>query len=476
MTRVLGLRARVALAAAVAIALAVGLLGLAVLTRLDDQLNGTLDDALRARAVEVARVAATTPRLLTEPGVLEGRLAGGTLFVQVVDRRGRIVARSAGLGGRVLPLGAAGTAALRSRRAGVSDETLGTEPVRTYAAPLGELGQGQAAGGAVLVAGTTADIDATLEATRRFVVLAALGAALLAAALATLLAARALRPLRRLSTGARAITRTGDASQRLPVPEAQDEVGQLAGTLNGMLASLERAREAERRFVGDASHELRTPLTALRGNAAYAARHGADAAVLADLEADAERLSVVLDDLLALAREDAAAPAAGEPVDLVAVAREAAALDPRGGARGAGGRGAGHGPRGAPRARARRLEPRAQRPPPRSAGRAHHGVGRPRRRRRARLAGGRRRGPGPHRAGGRRTPSSASGAARRRWGGLGPRAADRARDRRAPRRPGGGAGRPLHARSARLSENSPRASRRTHGASSPSDHDEGPPA
>ena len=330
MTRVLGLRARVALAAAVAIALAVGLLGLAVLTRLDDQLNGTLDDALRARAVEVARVAATTPRLLTEPGVLEGRLAGGTLFVQVVDRRGRIVARSAGLGGRVLPLGAAGTAALRSRRAGVSDETLGTEPVRTYAAPLGELGQGQAAGGAVLVAGTTADIDATLEATRRFVVLAALGAALLAAALATLLAARALRPLRRLSTGARAITRTGDASQRLPVPEAQDEVGQLAGTLNGMLASLERAREAERRFVGDASHELRTPLTALRGNAAYAARHGADAAVLADLEADAERLSVVLDDLLALAREDAAAPAAGEPVDLVAVAREAAALDPRG--------------------------------------------------------------------------------------------------------------------------------------------------
>ena len=58
-----------------------------------------------------------------------------------------------------------------------------------------------------------------------------------------------------------------------------------------MLASLERAREAEHRFVGDASHELRTPLTALRGNAAYLARHGADPAVLADIEAGAERLS-----------------------------------------------------------------------------------------------------------------------------------------------------------------------------------------
>ena len=87
-----------------------------------------------------------------------------------------------------------------------------------------------------------------------------------------------------------------------------------------MLASLERAREAERRFVGDASHELRTPLTALRGNIAYLARHGADDAVLADLEADAARLSELLDDLLALAREDAAAPARGEPVDLAEVA------------------------------------------------------------------------------------------------------------------------------------------------------------
>ena len=70
-----------------------------------------------------------------------------------------------------------------------------------------------------------------------------------------------------------------------------DEVGELAGTLNAMLASLERAREAEHRFVGDASHELRTPLTALRGNAAYVARHGADPAVLADIEADAARLA-----------------------------------------------------------------------------------------------------------------------------------------------------------------------------------------
>jgi signal transduction histidine kinase len=95
-----------------------------------------------------------------------------------------------------------------------------------------------------------------------------------------------------------------------------------------MLASLERAREAERRFIGDASHELRTPMTSLRGNAAYLSRHGAQPGVIADVEADVARLSALLDDLLALAREDAAAPARGEPVDLLAVAHAAASADP----------------------------------------------------------------------------------------------------------------------------------------------------
>ena len=93
-----------------------------------------------------------------------------------------------------------------------------------------------------------------------------------------------------------------------------------------MLAALEQAREAERRFVADASHELRTPITALRGNAAYLQAHGADPETLADLHADAERLSRLLDDLLALAREDAGG-VPDEPVDLSELAREAAAGD-----------------------------------------------------------------------------------------------------------------------------------------------------
>jgi two-component system, OmpR family, sensor kinase len=323
----LTLRARVAAAAAVAIAVAVVLLAVAVPALLQRQLTDELDSSLLGRAVEVARLASATPSLLTVPGALEGRLTGGALFVQVVDRRGRIVARSGALGGRLLPQGAALRTALEGRATAYADDTLGSDPIRVYAAPLGELGGGAARGGAVLVAATTSDIDETITHARRLVLLCALAAAALAALTATLLTRRALGPLARLSSGARKIERTGDASERLPVPAARDEVGELAATLNAMLASLERAREAEQRFVADASHELRTPLTALRGNAAYVARHGAEPAVLADIEADAARLASLLDDLLALAREDAAEPAAarGEDVDLGELARAVAA-------------------------------------------------------------------------------------------------------------------------------------------------------
>ncbi len=321
----MSLRVRVAAAAAAAIALALVLLVIAVPKLFARELRSSLDDTLRARAADVARLNASAPAELTQPGALEGRLTGGALYVQVLDRAGRLVVRSSALGGRVLPEGDAVARALREREPGFADASLGAEPVRLYAAPLGSLSGGPASGGAVIVAGSTADVNHTVDRARTLVALCALAAAALAALLATLLTRGALRPLTRLSSGARAIERSGDASERLPAPATHDEVAQLAQTLNGMLASLERAREAEHRFVGDASHELRTPLTALRGNVAYVVKHGADPAVMADIEADAARLGVLLDDLLALAREDAAAPLHREPVDLVALAREAGA-------------------------------------------------------------------------------------------------------------------------------------------------------
>ena len=272
-------------------------------------LHRSLDRTLRQRAVEVAQLSASAPALLTTPGALDSPVGGTQLIVEVVDRRGRIVARSLALGGRVLPLGglvargdrATARRAIETRRSA----TIAAARVRRRRSPT--FG-GPAAGGAVVVAASTHDLEETLASLRlvsccwrrswrRRSAARPVGAA----------DARGAAAARRGSRDAAAeIERTGDPRRRLPEPAADDEVGRLATTLNAMLASLERAREAERRFLADASHELRTPLTALRGNVAYLARHGATPELVAELERDAERLARLADDLLALSREEAA--------------------------------------------------------------------------------------------------------------------------------------------------------------------------
>ena len=317
------LRVRVALAAGAAIALATALLGITAVVLSERESASSRDAALRGGATQVAQLSASAPALLTAPGALEGRLGGRRLLVEVVDRHGRIVARSSSLGGGVLGTHAQIAEVIASGHAHYSNAVLGGDDIRLYRAPLASVGTGPATGGAVLVATSTEEDERAAHRLRVLVVLAAAGAALLAIVIALALTRRALRPLTDLSAAARAIGDTRDATRRLPPTGAHDEVGALSETLNAMLASLERAREAERRFVADASHELRTPLTALRGNASYIAQHGANAEVLADIEGDAARLSHLLDDLLALAREDAAGPGAMEPVrlDELALAR-----------------------------------------------------------------------------------------------------------------------------------------------------------
>ena len=181
----------------------------------------------------------------------------------------------------------------------------GGDELRVYAAPIANV----AGGGAVLVAASTSDLSDTISTLHGLTLLAALIAAGVGAGAAALLMRPALQPLARLDRAAGEIERTGDPTKRLPDPHRADEVGRLATTLNSMLDSLERSRESERRFLADASHELRTPLTALRGNVAHLARHGATPALVADLEADAERLARLADDLLVLSREEAS-PAA----------------------------------------------------------------------------------------------------------------------------------------------------------------------
>jgi len=315
------------LAAVGGIVLAIVVAGAGVDLLASRDLHRALDRSLRQRAVEISQLSASAPALLTRAGALDTTLGGTQLRVEVLDRRNRLVARSLALGGRVLPARRLAAQAIASGRGAYATTSAGGERLRLYAAPLADFG-GPAAGGAVVVAASERDMDRTLGNLHLFLVIAGLVAVALAALGVFLLLRRALRPVTRLADAAADVERTGDPRQRLPLPTTNDEVGRLAETLNAMLASLERSRNLERRFLADASHELRTPLTALRGNVAYLARHGVTAEVLADLERDAERLARLADALLTLSREEAAVPPR-ELVRLDLLASNAAQADSR---------------------------------------------------------------------------------------------------------------------------------------------------
>jgi two-component system, OmpR family, sensor kinase len=308
------LRLRLVLAAAGSILVALVLFGVATVVIVGHELRSSLDGALRQRAQEVAELAISAPAVLTEPGALETPVSGRSIAVEVIDARGRILARSLSLGAGLLPEDRLARAARVSGATGYENIDLGGRPFRLFAAPIAL--SGPAGGGAVLVASDTSDISHTTARLGVLVILTGAGAALLAALLAAALTRRGLRPLSRLAGGAGEIERTADASRRLPERAVADEIGQLTGVLNRMLASLEAARAGERRFLADASHELRTPVTTLLGNVEFAARHGADPEVLEELQRDARRLARLVDDLLVLERADAGVPVADAEVDL----------------------------------------------------------------------------------------------------------------------------------------------------------------
>ena len=323
----LSIRSRAVIAAALSIMLAVVSLGIAVDVAVERHLRHSLDGSLRRRAVAVAQLSASTPALLTAPGALESSLGGADASVEVLDRHGRLVARSLGLGGRVLPASALARHVIATGTPAFGEATQAGDGMRLYVAPLADL-SGPASGGAVVVAASTTDLESTLHVVRVGVILSALGAAALGGAAVALLLGRALRPLKHLASSAAEIERTADPGRRLPETGVDDEVGRLATTLNAMLGSLERSREAQHRLVADASHELRTPLTALQGNVSYLARHGATPELVSDLQEDSDRLVRLADDLIAVSREEAAPPPA-DPVALDEVVTALAAADPQ---------------------------------------------------------------------------------------------------------------------------------------------------
>jgi two-component system OmpR family sensor kinase len=159
-------------------------------------------------------------------------------------------------------------------------------------------------------------------------VLGGAGMLLLALVLGLILTGRTLRPLRRLTVTAGQLA-GGDLRARTQLVPRADEVGQLATAFDHMADRIEDAfavqRESEarvRRFIADASHELRTPVTALSGYLDVLGRGAAHdpatlSAALGSMSREAERLRLLVVDLLTLARVDAQGGQTPEDVDLV---------------------------------------------------------------------------------------------------------------------------------------------------------------
>ncbi|MBI2765311.1 MAG: HAMP domain-containing histidine kinase [Chloroflexi bacterium] len=304
----------------------------AVRSFLIDRVDSQLDSTLGPAAVELGR-----PRPGDGPG--GGPLASlppGT-YVDLRDESGqRLTFRLYGLGDQtypepslpaalIPPVDSAGNPTDRRFDAG-SGGSSGLR-YRVLVTPLH-------GGGALVVAIPMSDVEQTL---RRLLVIEALvsGAVLLVTGLAGLVLIHAgLRPLRQI-TGAADSIAGGDLARRVPVANARTEAGRLGTALNRMLGRIEdafRAREESeerlRRFVSDASHELRTPLTSIRG---YAELFGRGAStrpadlerVMARISDQSERMSVLVEELLTLARLDEGREPVRAPVDLALVVREA---------------------------------------------------------------------------------------------------------------------------------------------------------
>jgi signal transduction histidine kinase len=176
-------------------------------------------------------------------------------------------------------------------------------------------------------------VQHTVGRIRIFLVLGVLGGTALALLAGLALARRAMAPIARLTQTANTIARTRDPGVRMPRPAADDEVADLARTLEAMLAALDASRaetqaalDRQRRFVADASHELRTPLTSILANLELlsAELEGEDAEAARSALRSSRRMRRLVADLLLLARADAGRVKRREPLDLRSVVREAA--------------------------------------------------------------------------------------------------------------------------------------------------------
>ncbi|ELX09436.1 two-component sensor histidine kinase transcription regulator protein [Janthinobacterium sp. HH01] len=306
----LNFRRRLALVQTAVIVSVLAVAAIAGYLSLSDAVNEQLDGALLALAETESSMLRAAPGQQpkvhdAEQGSAPPSLARLDRWVQIVDAQGKVLARSANLGAANLPA----TPALMARMA-AGDTVFQTldhfaeEPVRIVSLPV----PGKPLRYTVQVAGSLDDVRHVIaSASRMFLgmALVLLVALIVASASITRWVFRAIDDI------VRQAQRIGEADldKRLPHPGTRDEIGRLVDTLNDMLGRIDQSFQMQRRFTSDASHELRSPLSRLRAEIEITLRRPRDTTEYVDTlrscMEEVERLTLLVEELLALARYDA---------------------------------------------------------------------------------------------------------------------------------------------------------------------------
>jgi two-component system, OmpR family, sensor kinase len=299
----LTIRLKLTLVFAAVIAVVLGGVGTFLYLSFERDLSASVDQGLRSRAADVAALVRQADSGLTQAG-RSPLVERGESFAQILDARGRVIDATPQLRRRPL-LDASELATARSRTLTIERDNASEtgEPVRVLATPVRAQGQSLV----VVVGNSLEDNEKALSNLLALLLIGAPIALILASLAGYGVTAAALRPVEAMRRRAAEI---GDAEpgQRLPVAEADDEIGRLGQTLNAMLDRLEAAFDRERTFVSDASHELRTPLAILKTELELALQAGRSREELVDaLQSAAEetdRLARLAEDLLVIAGSD----------------------------------------------------------------------------------------------------------------------------------------------------------------------------
>lgn len=325
----LSLRTQLVLVTSVLIALAIAVTSLVAISALRAQMVHQLDEEMKA----------SSSSLVSSVGTSQTRQDGavGSYRVYVLDQHGNVLYSIAGADQQAenepVLTGWDSEKVKKYHETGTTvNSRTGSNDWRIMPISLESSTNGQA---------SSMVIALPLKQTNQVVALVgvltfAFGLATLAAAIAMtwVIVTRTFEPLARVEQTAAKIA-AGDLSQRIEDYNPSNEIGNLAISLNTMLAQIESSFNAQakseakmRRFVGDASHELRTPLVSIRGYSELY-RQGAlpnDEAVataMGRIESESKRMGQLVEDLLTLARIDERRESKLAPFDLFHLAVDA---------------------------------------------------------------------------------------------------------------------------------------------------------